>query len=95
MRVRIRLHLGPGFASRLSRNREIACLAAALLTPAAVAAFVLGIWRLASDLNWTGDFVIEHGLFSHWQVWMVMAGLLETCAAILNRYGRGGGEATS
>jgi hypothetical protein len=46
-------------------------------------------------LDLAGDFVIEQGLFSHWQVWMVVAVLLESCAAILNRYGRGGGEATS
>lgn len=56
-------------------------------------ALVLGVWRLCSDLNLTREFAISRGLFSHWQVWMVMAGLLQTCASVLNRYGRGGGEA--
>jgi hypothetical protein len=65
----------------------------ALLTPAALMALVLGCWRLASDLNLTGEFVIARGLFSHWQVWMVLAGILQTCASVLNRYGRGGREA--
>jgi hypothetical protein len=64
------------------------------LSPAALMALALGVWRLGSDLKWTGEFAISHGIFSHWQVWIAMAGLLETCAAILNRYGRGGGEAT-
>ena len=93
MKVRIHLRLGPAFGRSLARNRELASVAAALLTPAAVMALVLGVWRLSSDLNWTGEFAISRGLFSHWQVWIAMAGLLQTCASILNRYGRGGGEA--
>ena len=93
MTIRIRVRLGKTAARRLSRNRELASLTAALLTPAAAMSLVLGCWRLGADLNWTGEFVISHGLFSHWQVWMAMAGLLQSCASILNRYGRGGGEA--
>jgi hypothetical protein len=93
MKVRIHLRLGPRLGRSLARNRELASVAAALLTPAAVMALVLGVWRLSADLNWTGEFAISRGLFSHWQVWIAMAGLLQTCASILNRYGRGGGEA--
>ncbi len=95
MTLRIRLRLSPRLRKRLARNREVASVAAALLTPAAAMALVLGVWRLGSDLNWTGQFAISRGLFSHWQVWIAMAGLLETCASILDRYGRGGdgGEA--
>ncbi|HWR51160.1 MAG TPA: hypothetical protein VN428_08635 [Bryobacteraceae bacterium] len=95
MIVRIRLRLGPAFVYSLRRNRELASFAAALMTPAAVAAFVLGVWRLASDLEWAGAFVISHGLFSHWQVWIAMAGLLQTCASALNRFGRGGSDEAS
>jgi hypothetical protein len=79
---------------RLAKNRELASMAAALLTPAAAMALILGVWRLGSDLGWTGEFAIPRGLFSHWQVWIAMAGILQTCASILNRYGRGGGEVT-
>jgi len=80
----------------MARNRELASVAAALLTPAAAMALVLGVWRLGSDLKWTGEFAIRRGIFSHWQVWIGMAGLLQACASILNRYARGGrGEATS
>jgi hypothetical protein len=47
-----------------------------LLKPAALMAAVLGFWRLGVDLDWTKEFVIERGLFSHWQVWFALAGLL-------------------
>jgi hypothetical protein len=80
----------------MAKNRELASVAAALLTPAAAMALVLGVWRLGSDLKWTGEFAIRRGIFSHWQVWIAMAGLLQTCASILNRYARGGrGQVTS
>jgi hypothetical protein len=90
MTLRIRLRLSPTLHKRLARNRELASIASLLLTPAAVMALGLGVWRLGVDLNWTGEFAISKGLFSHWQVWIAMAGLLETCASILDRYGRGG-----
>ena len=60
-----------------------------LLIPAALMAYVLGFWRLASDMGLAGEFGIT-GLFSHWQIWMTLAALLHICAATLNKYGRGG-----
>ncbi|MGE5645168.1 MAG: hypothetical protein ACM336_05190 [Acidobacteriota bacterium] len=95
MKVRIRLRRDAAMERRIARSRELASVAAALLTPAAVMSLVLGAWRLGYDLNWTGEFAISRGIFSHWQVWIAMAGVLQTCAAILNRFGRGGGEAVS
>jgi hypothetical protein len=94
MKLRIRLQVGPAFEKQLARNRQFASVLATFLTPLAIMALALGVWRLGSDLKWTGEFAISRGIFSHWQVWLAMAGLIETCAAILNRYGRGGGEAT-
>jgi hypothetical protein len=93
MKLRIRLRVGPDFERKLARNRELASMIAALLTPAAAMALILGVWRIGSDLKWTGEFAITRGVFSHWQVWIAVAGVLETCAYILRRYGRGGGEA--
>jgi hypothetical protein len=61
----------------------------ALLIPLALMAYVLGFWRLASDMGMAGEFGIT-GLFSHWQVWIPVAVLLQMTAAVLNRYGRGG-----
>jgi hypothetical protein len=89
MLVRIRLGRQPKPAAKRARNRRIALAIAALLTPGALAALVLAIWRLGADLNLTGSFAIPSGLFSHWQVWMGAAILLQVCALALNRYGRG------
>jgi hypothetical protein len=88
MLVRIRLGRQPKPAVKRARNRRVALALAALLTPGALAALVLAIWRLGADLNWTGSFAIPTGLFSHWQVWMGAAVLLQVCALALNRYGR-------
>lgn len=52
-------------------------------------AYVLGFWRLASDMGVAGEFGIT-GLFSHWQVWIVLAAALTITSSILNRYSRGG-----
>jgi len=64
---------------------------AALLTPAALVASVLAIWRILAGMNWTNSFAIPSGLFSHWEVWLGAAVLLQLCSHLLNRYGRGGG----
>lgn len=55
----------------------------ALLSPAAVVALVLGLWRVSSDLGWTGEFVIAGGFFSHWQVWIALAATLQVAAVSL------------
>jgi len=75
--------------------RRLALAAAALMTPAALMAGVLGLWRIGADLQWTNGFAIPSGLFSHWQVWLGAAFVLQLCAHILNRYGRGGNAAVS
>ena len=73
----------------------MALAAASLMTPVAVMAAVLGLWRIGADLKWTSGFAIPSGIFSHWQVWLGVAFLLEVCAHILNRYGRAGNAAVS
>ena len=45
----------------------------ALLTPVAVLAGTLGVWRLAADPEWTNQFFIRRGLLSHWQIWFIVA----------------------
>ena len=70
------------------KNQHVALAMASLLTPAAVMACVLTLWRLAADLNATGQFPITDGLFSHWQVWVTVAATLQFCAIVLNRYGK-------
>jgi hypothetical protein len=88
MVVRIRFGRGSKVARQRRKNRRVAMAFASFLTPAAVMAAALGVWRLAEDPHWASDFAIREGLFSHWQVWFAFAGALQTGAHLLNRYGR-------
>jgi len=96
MVVRIRFGKGPKLGSkRAERGKQTALMAAAMLSPAALIASVLAIWRIAADLNFTNSFAIATGMFSHWQVWLATAVVLQLCSRMLNRYARGGKTATS
>lgn len=95
MLVRIRFSHGPRVGKKPRHRRRLAIGLAALLTPAAALAAVLGLWRLAADLDWTGSFAISSGFFSHWQVWLGTAVLLQFCAHVLNRYAKTGETAAS
>src|SRR5947209_2667975 len=87
MIVRIRLQRGPRIKRKRRKNEHVALALATLLNPAAVTACALGLWRLCADLGTTGQFAISKGLFSHWQVWIAIMGLLKLTAILLNRYG--------
>lgn len=93
MKLRIRLQPTATLADGPAASRKFAAGVASLLTPAAVGAYALGCWRLASDLNLTGEFAIERGLFSHWQVWIALGAAIQAGAITLGRYGRGSGSA--
>ena len=96
MVVRIRFAKGPKLGSRRNeRSKTTALVLAALLSPAALVATVLALWRIAADLNVTNSFAIPSGLFSHWQVWLAAAAVLQLCSRVLTRWGRGGKAATS
>jgi hypothetical protein len=88
MVVRIVLSSGARVRQKRRKNQHVALAMAALLTPAAVMACVLTLWRLAADLNLTGQFPITDGLFSHWQVWLTVVATLQFSAILLNRYGK-------
>src|SRR5215471_17119255 len=89
MVVRIRLRKGPPVTRKRGKNRHLALACGALLIPASLMAYVLGFWRLASDMGMAREFAIK-GTFSHWQLWMAVAVTLHVFSSILNRYGRGG-----
>ena len=89
MMVRIKLQKGPPVQRKTGKNRQVASAIGTLLMPVVLMAYVLGIWRLASDLGMAGEFAIS-GIFSHWQVWIALAAGLHIGSASLNRYGRGG-----
>ncbi|HLJ50540.1 MAG TPA: hypothetical protein VKU01_31220 [Bryobacteraceae bacterium] len=87
MRVRIRLQRGPKVRRKVRKNRHLALASAALLTPGALVAFTLGMWRLGADLGFARSFFIQTGIFSHWQVWLAISFAVQFCSVILNRYG--------
>ena len=89
MIVRIRLGTGRPIQRKLGKNRHIALACGALLMPAALMAYVLGFWRLASDMGFAAEPGIR-GVFAHWQVWIATAAFLHAAASMLNRYGRRG-----
>jgi hypothetical protein len=68
------------------RLETVALITAVLLTPSALVAFTMGLWIITSDLKWTREFFLPHGLFSHWQVWICTAGVLLLVARLLDRY---------
>jgi hypothetical protein len=91
MVVRIRFSRGPVVGRKLRGDEGLASLAAALaalLTPAAVMALVLGIWRIAADLKLTSSFYIASGPLSDWRFWFGAAAVLQLCSYFLNRYGK-------
>jgi len=81
--VGTRLRLVTDHSVRFSRSA--AGPASFLLRNLALAAAVLGLWRLGSDLGWTQDFFIAAGFWSHWQSWMVLAALLSVAANFILR----------
>lgn len=68
-------------------SRQVANVIVALLTPAALSAFVFGLWRIGADLGWAGAFPIPDGLFSHWQVWIAAAIGLKIVSSTLIAWG--------
>ena len=89
MHVRIRFPRGRPLNQKAGKNRQAALAFGALLGPACLMAYVLGLWRLASDLGFAGEFGIS-GFFSHWQLWIGLAVAMHVASITLSRYGRGG-----
>jgi hypothetical protein len=93
MLVRIRIGKGPNLFLRQRRKQKLAHALAALLTPAALMAFALGIWRIAAGFNWAGGFAIASGVFSYWETWIGLGIALQLGSRVLNRYGKESSEA--
>ncbi|MBM3724978.1 MAG: hypothetical protein FJW40_06100 [Acidobacteria bacterium] len=91
MQVRIQVRRADPAAATLSGARALArsmvgVLMAQLLVPASLAAYVLALWRLGSDLQMTETFAISQGFFSHWQVWLGLAAGAHAGSAFLARH---------
>jgi hypothetical protein len=91
MKLRLRLQNGPRVAANgRGKNRHVASALAALLWPGVLTAYSLAVWALAAQLRVSGEFAISRGPFSHWQVWLAGAILLNLTAIGLSQYGRTG-----
>jgi hypothetical protein len=73
------------FHKALKTNQEVGRLLRYLANPMSVAGYALAAWRVGADLNWTGEFFIEAGLLSHWQVWLAIAIAIQFGGAYLAR----------
>src|SRR3954466_12463151 len=79
MTLLIRFPQGKLVDQHRGKGRELAIASASLLTPVCVMAYVLAFWRLAADLGMARD-GSSQGLFSHWQLWLMIAAGLQVTA---------------
>lgn len=84
MTLRLRFPQGRLVKRHRESHRELAQATASLLTPASVMAYVLACWRLAADVGMVGDSGVQ-GLFSHWQLWVVLGIGLQVTSRSLAR----------
>ncbi|MGI8743185.1 MAG: hypothetical protein ACR2NN_11570 [Bryobacteraceae bacterium] len=77
----------PRVKRKRRKNQHVALAFATLLSPIKLTAFVLGCWRLAADLGMARGFAISNGFFSHWQVWIGIAAIVQIMKVAMNRYG--------
>jgi hypothetical protein len=89
MILRVRLPRGRPIRRAAGKNRHLALAFGGLMMPLALMAYVLGFWRLASDMGIASESGIT-GVLSHWQVWIPAGALLQFAGTSLTRYGRGG-----
>lgn len=81
----ISVRVAQGFSAKTVS--QLANILVALLTPAAVVAFVMGMWRVGTDVGWAGAFLISGGFFSHWQVWIALSIGLKMLSSSLISWG--------
>jgi len=67
----------------VSLGRQLPDILVALLTPAALVALAMGLWRVSADLDWASAFPITAGFFSHWQVWIALSVALKILSSSL------------
>lgn len=93
MRVILRLKHGPAVRKKRRKNQLAALAASAVITPVALMACALALWRIAADMSLAGAFPFTQGFLSHWQIWFLVAVLLQAFSLTLARYGNARAEA--
>ena len=75
------------FVSRRLRTaaRKLIGILSAMLGPFALIAYVFAVWRLSTDIGWSGPFFITSGFFSHWIVWFSVGLALNVGVSVLKR----------
>jgi hypothetical protein len=66
--------------------QQFGVLVAVLMGPAVFSAYAFAAWALAANLGWTDSFIFRTGALSNWIIWMGMAVLVNTAAAILKKH---------
>jgi hypothetical protein len=92
MLLKIRFATKPPPRKQARGDIRFARVLAVLLSPAAMMAWILAIWQLVAQTGWVAAFPIETGLFSRWQIWIVLAFALQLLGWLLTRYTRDGEE---
>jgi len=67
--------------------RNFYAMVGALLGPLVFVACAFAAWALTAEMNWTSEFLVTDGLFSHWMVWAMVALILRFCSSALLRAG--------
>jgi hypothetical protein len=80
--------LQPALRQTATWSQSAAGPASFLIRHFALAAGVLGFWRLGADIGWTQDFFIATGVWSHWQTWLALAAALNAAANYVQRAAR-------
>ncbi|MEO8096201.1 MAG: hypothetical protein ABI811_00760 [Acidobacteriota bacterium] len=88
MILRIQFPKGGQVRRQPGRNRQVALAASSLLGPISLMAYVLGFWRLASDVGVASDSGLT-GILSHWQTWIGLGVGMHITSRMLARYGNG------
>jgi hypothetical protein len=65
--------------------QNFASLLSDLMGPAVFVAYALTAWNFASNLGWTGPFLVSAGPLSNWLVWLGFAVSLNVASGILKR----------
>ena len=68
--------------------QQFGMLVAVLMGPAVFSAYAFAVWALAANLGWTDTFVFLAGPLSNWIMWLGVAVLVNTAAAILKKHTR-------
>lgn len=68
--------------------QQFGMLLAVLMGPAVFSAYAFAAWALAANLGFTDTFIFTKGALSNWIIWLGVAVLVNTAAAVLKKHTR-------